>query len=917
MPDGARSRGSTGTGLLLAVGLACVWCCQAAPGAGQRAFSHQSWYPQQLERSEPRRLPGPFLCSGMVFYIVHHGGPLTVSLDVSRPGPELRNNGGVRVPHAVFWQLYDADERPLEQQYHRFTDDSELVKRFKVELGESPGGVYQVRSASSPASFIAVDLQTEPPCSFGIMPTRCRLGRAVPAQFSEAYVYAPPGAGDVTLRSYATTVLLRDEAGKQIGSSQTDGGKGTVTPGNVYQLSVSPASATGTFGITGMPGILCPDAVTARNIRGSAEVAPDGRMLSHKFQLRMWQWMHSLEPADLAVSVAALTATREEWLKDPRHAGLLGLAGPFNHIAKILRTQDVDPRSPTYGKGISASWLGPAYVIDKPFNPYRRNLAVLNRLLLGEFAVLLELHENGTFDANNWNHYCGVDGLTYGKRAFQFGYVAPVMADAALRELWFEGVSSSPNRWAFGRVSCENQTSSFAAHLYSLFMGSGREVYRTLAHDFAAALLDPALNDFMKTGYTQEAYGPDATYQGLCAAEIAFYFKLSRDEAAKAGLRKIYDLLNHTVAPEPDGQVRGASSFSHRTAGSWRNRQYNAGFRLMSDELPEAGVWCPEQADRAAYDATCLASIEERLGIDWDDAWYESNIRWLDSYAYHPWLEFFHRYMYPYRELARGTWPALQSEHFDKNVNDEFFFIRRPGYYAAVYTGSTRHEWVKASRQPDPCPSDSGREGTVLTVGKRIWQPTQGLCMFWTPQYGNAVLGKNWNVYTANIVRADLPEGRVSWPDYWGFGHGYDAGEHVLRLDWEMIELPLHVSRTLQFTEEGMRQTLQLRASAGVTTVRLVEQIPFLEKAGQAVLFRRGAGWSEEPGADCRSAWVGGETGAGVQIAFDSPVRAQRGPSSAGLGHRMGLLEVELPSGYAADERAELAYTLRAAIRPE
>jgi len=851
--------------------------------------------------------PDSFTAGSLAFFIVHRGGPLAVRFDVVRSSPELRNNGGVMVPHAVFWQFYNADEKLVSQEYYRFTDDAELVRAFSVALDGASAGVYQFRYAESPASFFQVKLGTTPACPFGVLPSRTRM-----TGISQAWVYVPAGSESISVPTYATDVELFDEAGNALGTSK-DRTPVSVIPDTVVQLRVG--RTTGKFNVNGVPPILCPDAETARAIRGSVEVAPDGRVFAHKFQLRMWHWMRGLTAEDLAVDEQDLTALKEEWVKDPRNAGLLGLTGPFNHIPKILRDQDLDPRSPTYGKGISAAWLGPVYVIDKPFNPYRRNPAVLNRMLLGEFAVLLRLHENGTFDANNWNHYCGVDGLTYGKRAIQFGYVAATIEDGALRELWFEGVSKSPNRWAFGRVTCENQTSGFAVHLYSLFQGSGREEYRTLAHDFVDALMDPALNTFMKTGYAQERYGPDATYQGLCAAEIALYFKLSRDEAAKDGLHRIYGFLNHTVAPEPDGQVRGASNFSHRTAGSWRNRQYNAGFHLMSDELPEAGVWYPGKADRTMYDAEARALIEKRLAIDWGDEWYKSNIRWLDGYVYHPWVAFFHRYLYPYRELAVGTWPVLESDRFDKNVNGEFFFIRRPGYYVAVYTGSTMHGWVKASRKPVPLPPDSKREGDVLTVGKQIWHPTQGLCMFWTPQYGSLVLGKNWNAYTANLVRADLEENCVSWPDYWGFKHTYDADTAVLRLDWDMIDMPLHVIRTLHFAEQQVQQTLHLQAGGAVQANRIVEQIPFLEKSEQTVLFLRGSRWGEQPGGDCRRVWVGGAR-EGAEVEFGNPVTIARGPSSETLGHRMGLLEIELPDGYSAGGSVTLTYALRPASRP-
>ncbi|HJN16259.1 MAG TPA: hypothetical protein QGH10_12230, partial [Armatimonadota bacterium] len=652
-----------------------------------------------------------------------------------------------------------------------------------------------------------------------------------------------------------------------------------------------------------------PSADLAKRIAGSVETTRDGRQLAHKYQVRMWEWMQSLTAEDLSVEPVDLVALESDWLKDPRNAGLLGQGGPFNHIARILQDQDLDPASGSYGLGTEAAWLGPAYVIDEPLNPYRGKREVLNRILLHEFAWFLALAENGTLDADDWNHYSGVDGLMDGPRFFQFGYVAPHI-DGELRDLWLEGVSQLISRWPFDRVSCENQTSSRMWNLHMLELGSGDELYNTLARGFSKGFYDPDLSEFFVTGYHQERYGPDATYNGLCASNQAIYYRFSGDELAREGLRKTYDLFNHTVAPEPDGRVLGASNFSHRTSGSWVQRQWNAGVALMAEELPEAGVWY-QDFDAAAQRQQALDAIKRGLSTSYDDAWYEQYYRWVDSYAYHPWTRFFTQYVFPKEGVAEGEWPVLASERFTKNVNDEFAFIRRPKYYAAIYTGATSHEWVRASVKPEPYYGnweviDGVLQPADANAKKLAWNPTQGLSMLWTPEFGSCVLGANWNVYTSQMLRADLADGKVSWPDYWGFEHEWDADAETLTLRQRMFDLPISVTRQLVFEEAGVRQTVDVAAEEPTPMERLVEQIPYVKKDGVVVLFAGADGWVEAEETKTSALWIGSESGEGVRFSFAAPVAVRKGVTSRSHGTDLGLIEVDL----GAEDWVALSYVM-------
>ncbi|MBT3380844.1 MAG: hypothetical protein HN742_39085 [Lentisphaerae bacterium] len=854
-------------------------------------------------------LRGPFRASGLAFFVVHDGGPLRGVLRFTRPSTELPS-GGIRMPHNAFWQLYDHEERLIRREYATFPGDGDRERLFPFELADARPGVYQIRCAQV---GLLCELELDPPHPFGVMPCRARLHEGREGQFAETYLFVPRDRTSLKLRTYAAAVRVESLARELLGESGVNGGAVPVIPESVVRVRATFQTVRGAIGVTGVSPILCPDAETARRIRGSVEYAPDGRALAHRFQLRMWDWMHGVVPADLQVEPADLEPLAEHWLSDPRNAGLVGIDAPFNHIPYILRHQDVDPQSPTYGKGVVCSWLGPAFVIDDPLNPYRRSPAVLKRLLLYEFATFLNLKENGTFDGNDWNHYAGGDGLGFRKRAFQFGYVAPLV-DPGLRALWTEAAVRVPSRWAFTRVSCENQTSHWLLDLYLLYMGTGDEIYRTLARDFAQAFYDPELNTFMQTGYQQERYGPDATYQGLSCAQQAIYYQYSRDSRALEGLKITYDLFNHTVAPEPDGRMIGASNFSHRTSGSWVKRQYNAGFRLMADELPEAGVWHPEYGNLGTLVEKAQERIRAGLTRNWDDAWYETNLRWLSSYAYHPWVSFYHTYLFPCKTWqAGGRWPVLKSDRFMENRNGEFLFVRRPGYYAAVYTGATSHEWVRSSRKPIPYGKGwEVQEGALVPTNassrKTAWWPTQGLSLLWTPEAGTAVVGRNWNVYTANVVRIDRADGHVSWPDYWGFTSHWDAETGALRMEQPMVDLPFTTTRRLRFGEDSVAVDISLTGEVTALRDGAVEQIPYLQKEGLVRLFRTGEGaWVSGLAGPVTGAWLGKEAGPGMAILFPKLTALREGQSSRHYGQTMGLLEIPLPR----EENASLHYEYR------
>jgi len=860
------------------------------------AFAVFSGYAENPGAAKP--FPGPFDAEAMVYYIVHEGGDLKINVGFERRRFEPAGQA-VTLPQAMTFQLYDAEERPVKTEFHRFPDDGKTRRLdFSYEFKSAPAGIYQVRTAVTANSRICGSLSTEPAAPFGVMPSRCMM--AVKSGQS-ACVYVPPKADTLKIynRGAETTVCGPD--GKTLATVESNQrGTVTVTPENIYKLTFS---KSGIVGFDGFPVILCPDPETAKKIRAGVVFASDGTMFFHQFQVRMWEWMKQLNPAQLEVKAVPLESLKEKFMAVPASAALIGPDGAFNHAAWLFENQNLDPKSPDYGDSRNFGYLALFYALNAEFNPYRGNPAILNRLLLNQYRRLLKLDANGTFHSG-WSDYSGGDALSTLAPYLSFMLCGKEMPQEE-KELWETGIGFEINRFCLSRVSCENQSSHWLVDAYCMYLGGAGEVYKDIAAFVAVADADPELNRFIKTGYMQEQYGPDSTYQGLCACNLAFYYAMSHDKNIEDVLSKIYSLFNHTVAPEPDGTRYGASNFCHRTKGSWVHRQWNGGTNLMSGWNEDAACWHDSDGDSAK------TRFAKYLGWHGNRNWYENNERWTVGYAMSPWLPMWSSYFYPATPVNDAKLPVLRSERFFRDFNGEFYCDREPDSYTVVYAGKTSYDWRKNAYSQVPFGKDWKKDGDTYTPvsaaeKKAGWCPTQGIALFWTPGYGNCIIGKNWNVYTGQFVRADLPGGKVSWPDYWTAACSYDKAKKALSISNRMWNLPMASERKIGFLDNGISVTVKLTREKPAEILKTVEQIPYLKKADANVEFFRSGKWSAEPGADTGKIRFVNSAGKGVLVTLAEPTVSSFGPSTAHFEHTMGLIELGI--------RDSLSYRI-AAIR--
>ena len=841
-----------------------------------------------LQLSAAKNLPGSFRAPALAFYFVHKGGPL--KLDFSAVVIPKQTKG------QVLCRFFDANEKLVKWKYSQLTKGTTYKQSFNYGRN-APKGVYQIRCSSNNA---LMTVKATPTKGFGVMAARCMFNAGVKNQYKNSYFYVLPGTKEIKLKGYSISGAVYNSSGKLI-TKLANGKNNKINlegqAGKVCRLNLN--MSTGSYPrtqISGMPTILCGDKATATAIAGSLNKAPDGKYYPHKFQVEMVKYLKSLKKEDLELPKKDLTKLEKEWLDDPNAAALLDGHGAMKHFPHIMSLQQTDPKDKDFGACRNRYVMGFILGLDKPFNPYFKNKTLQKKVLASAFRYLLGLNEYETFRIPPGNNYSGADALTAVEDVTGFGQGVKGIEDKKLRDLWAGGMRRLCDRFPFFRVSCENQSSHWPFMFYWTYLGTGEKGYVTLAKDYIKGMSLPENNPFMKTGYQQEAYGPDATYQGLGTSYQASYYRMSGDENAKAGLQRIYNLFNHTTAPEPDGKKKyGASMFSHRTAGSWTTPQYGAGRNVMRGELEEAAIWT--EAPKSYSPADIKKLLRGKVS-----GYVYKNSPQVMKYAASVWNPMFRDYFLRSEKFKGAKHPILKSKNFVKNFNNEFICVRRPAYYAFAYIGKTASSWTKKQTRFKP----TSKNPTYK------WNQTQGLGMFWTPDFGSNLLAMNWNAETAHIIRADISDDKCDLPSYWSLSKQFDPDSMTLIMNWKMHKTPIDIQRKITFGEKSIKEKVRLRFTGDVKVRNLFEQIPFVKKAGVKIEFKNGSAWHEKP---CKTKEIkfSNTAGAGVLYKFRKPHEMSFGPETKGSWdkkHSNGVIRVHLGSSFKKNKLGRVQYEI-------
>jgi hypothetical protein len=857
----------------------------------------------------------------VTLYLVSDGEPCAVTVAFTGGGRE----GGDR----LLTRLYDADEKLIFREYET-PEAGDYPVRHSLQLPPQKG-VHQLRIIAG-ANNSSVEVECERPMPFGVCGQRGKL-YAWDDTLSEAWVYVPPRASIVELRGGPLSV--DDGAGQTlVDLPQRDGTASVPVERHKTLLRLRfPDPANWSLQMRGFPFIVCPTREAAETIHASVEELPDGTVVHHKFQARIAKLLPSLLTPDKIGSaddlVVPLQSREAEWVADPlRNMSLLGSYGFMEHVGWSLRMQDVDPTSPTSGAitpdkgkrwdnygggswltgGSLATGLARAATLEAPLNPYFGKTELLYRAAACALRDLMLLDEDESFTSGSSGD---MDAYPTGSLYFPLGHthcepfaiVAPLMPEE-IRELWADGLERPVDRMLpVGLVSARNQSSHGLTILWHYYTGSGDERFRASVDEFA---------DRFATGLTagcfdMESCGPDATYQGMTDWHKGHFYRLSKRPGILESIRTTYRFFNHTVAPEPDGQMLGASNFSHRTSGSFVVEQWSGAKGTCDDVLPEVGIWAKQRNDEAR--AAAVETIGKRLVDPFTDEDYATDGGRArgrgGSQITTP------RYLYYTENPLPGTWPAVEQAPFIRNFGDEMVAVKRPGYYCVVYVGKPApSEFYIRGRENFRKPLPDGAEDNGGAVESKPVTPYLGggLSMFWTPEYGNAVLAMNWSPLTHHGIVVRMPDATRWWEEYFSTEFALDEAAGTLVVTGAVEEQPLSYERRYAFDDEGLSVELTITAQEDFECAGLIENIPLAlgeVKARGAVVDAPARG---------KAFTVRDETGTGFTCVFDAEQRfkaVETGLRYRGSDHATGRVEVALPASLKRGESAGLRYQLR------
>ncbi len=683
----------------------------------------------------------------------------------------------------------------------------------------------------------------------------------------EAYLYIPPHARKLQLRG--GPVRIFDENGKELTSAQG----ADVLPKDAYNYKAKiieiPIEKTGvvwkfsfpnpadwSLRMFGVPAILCPDAETAMLIKGSVEVLPDGTTVCHKFQREIAKLMPEIlaKAGSSDELLSKFLVRKEQWLEHPqRNSSLLSAYGIWPLAAEAVREQNTDPSShwagavklwkdrvklpapdnrwddyltvsgssaglsdhSSYGEALAEVWA-----LDAPFNKLYHNDALLYRAAAVALSDLMDLGEDEVFRgmSADMDPYPGFMAFAICRKNIpEYSVIAQALPET-IRNVWTDGLRRVVDRhYPDGLVTCRNQSAHYLVGLQQFATGSQDPRY----HDLAERYIQRYIEGQSPAGYGIESFGPDASYTGMQHWHMAYAQLLSGSNALLEAIRRSYNFFNHTIAPEPDGNLVGGFNFGHRIGGSFRHEQWGGAKYILSDKLPEIAAWnkylpytSVEQC-RQTIEQTFERGLTKPAGL----------IITLPHYLF--WKD---------KGLPNCDLPALSDKDFIHEIGTELVGVKRPAYYAAVFVGkpAPTPNYISSKEKARHARPDADENNGGLPAGRSKYNTPflgGGLTLLWSPSYGAVFAAGNWSAYTHHGLIALKQDQSRWWEDYFATTYQLDKEAGVLTVSGKVEGTPVRYVRRYSFMPDRVVVALELVAEDACTFERFTENFPYVAGA--------------------------------------------------------------------------------------
>ncbi|MFO8079645.1 MAG: hypothetical protein R6V07_04995 [Armatimonadota bacterium] len=886
---------------------------------------------------------GPIPASPVAtLYLVGDGEPATATVTVVA-GPDAP-------PPRLLLRAFDAEERLSLWRYVEHTtpevvagvesaDGIDLRSREGWQGGEvlsvnvpiGAEGVHQVRLVAGTGDLsLSIDLPRDLQWGWSAQNGSFTPWEGLPSTLN---AWVPPNAEQ--LRIYAGAARILGDRGAVLASIE-DGPTTVAVDRTEVLWRFEMPDDDWSFSAADFPLILCPTAEAARAIRASVEVLPDGTVVAHKFQRRIAEMLPEILAdyvGDTEELIVPLSEQREAWLADPLRSLVL-MNAYLPAVEDHLRSQNLDPESHWGGSldgwqqfvdrpGREGRWDRPgkigglragassdydaaadhlalAALEDDPTNPYFGREELLYRAAAAALRDLMRVSESEVWpNIGGDTTYPGMMAFALGSKTLPvYGRAAPHL-QSEIRDLWTEGARRLVDRsYPDGLVSCRNQSSHYLVSHQAFADGSEDPLYEAMARLYAHRWVAGQ----HPSGYHMEAVGPDSSYIGMTHWHEAVYYRMGGAQTVLDSMRRSYELFNHTVGPEPDGRMLGGFNFNHRVGEGFYGEQWGGAKGIAHADLPEVGLWADDPPTEEE-----IAEARDRINAFLDDPQMPRYPK-MATWRYLAWGE-------PDRS---GTWPCEEPESFIRTFEDEFIFVRRPAYYAAVYVGMPVSEYYIRSREKlrEPYPDDGESTGAEYTDIKTITPfGGGGLTGVWTADYGHSLMAANWAPTTHHGLIATDADGQRWWEDYHAHSHVLDQQAGTLTITGRVEGQPIAYERRYVFGDDAIEVELTLAADEAVTLQRLAECVPVARGGWKARGAELQAAGATEGAARADRFTVSDAEGAGVAFELDSErdlLLVPEGLQTSGWRQlQIGRVEIALPATLAAGERISLTYTIR------
>ncbi|WKZ56281.1 MAG: hypothetical protein QY326_05950 [Bdellovibrionota bacterium] len=477
------------------------------------------------------------------------------------------------------------------------------------------------------------------------------------------------------------------------------------------------------------------------------------------------------------------------------------------------------------------------------------------------------------------------------------------------------------------------------AHAVLIFKQFADLVAHTPVKNLYQSLADGAAMEFASrqspAGYWEEAQGPDASYIGMTHNLSGHFYRLAEATGGtvptifKAALNASYELFNHTVAPEKSGRLQGGFNFNHRIGTGFNREQYNGGKGLI-DNVSQAGLWGPVGYGNIAAARAKLAQQVNSFPT------HAANI--LASSGTVPLR--FHFFDSTQRD-PQALFP-FQEDSFTRLFGDEFVVVKTPHYMTSVYVGrpaesveGEKREWARLVHPEfeDIDPDDDPQNAASMSVYQNTPFTGGGLSMFWTPQFGNAILGGSWSPLVHHGLMVVM-NGKRHWENYYSTSFNFQPTDNLLSVFGYLDNTGASYTRTYNFQEDKVVVTLNLLTLSLLSSEGLFENIPLMTCTRNNCNPANGVKNRKTLGAtivDLSGNPLNGQhvlngvrivddEGEGVEVLFNGPQMVQVFPHGMREIHyqdelQIGRVQVVLPNVLTDGQTHQLQYTIAPIIQ--